>query len=67
MEWHIGEAIKSGASYDKIMETIGVAIEMGGGLIKCIIKICIKSFRKSSEKLLTKKVILQAVSNMFPL
>jgi len=31
MEWHTGEALKSGASEQEIIETIEVAIEMGGG------------------------------------
>jgi AhpD family alkylhydroperoxidase len=31
MEWHIHEAIKAGATEEEVLETIGVAIEMGGG------------------------------------
>lgn len=31
MEWHIHEALNSGASEDQIIEAIEVAIEMGGG------------------------------------
>ena len=31
MEWHIHEALNSGGTKDEIIETIGVAIEMGGG------------------------------------
>lgn len=31
MEWHIAEALKSGATEQQIIETIEVAIEMGGG------------------------------------
>ena len=31
LEWHINEALKSGASKDEILEAIGVGIEMGGG------------------------------------
>ena len=31
MEWHINEALNSGASEDQILETLEVAIEMGGG------------------------------------
>ncbi len=31
MEWHIGEALRSGATRDEIVEAIGVAIELGGG------------------------------------
>ena len=31
MEWHINEALKSGATYEEVMETVGVGIEMGGG------------------------------------
>lgn len=31
IEWHIGQAIKAGATREQILETIGVGIEMGGG------------------------------------
>jgi AhpD family alkylhydroperoxidase len=31
MEWHLDQALKSGASDEEIFETIDVAIEMGGG------------------------------------
>ena len=31
MEWHAGQSLAHGASREEIMETIGVAIEMGGG------------------------------------
>ena len=31
MEWHVKEALNSGASEDQIIETLEVAIEMGGG------------------------------------
>lgn len=31
MEWHIGEALRRGASEPQIIETIDVATEMGGG------------------------------------
>ncbi|MFX1451664.1 MAG: carboxymuconolactone decarboxylase family protein [Promethearchaeota archaeon] len=31
MEWHISEALKSGAEFEEIIETIEVGIEMGGG------------------------------------
>ena len=31
MEWHVHEALKSGATKKEILETIGVGIEMGGG------------------------------------
>ncbi|MHA2391889.1 MAG: carboxymuconolactone decarboxylase family protein [Promethearchaeota archaeon] len=31
IEWHISEALKSGATEKQIIETIEVAIEMGGG------------------------------------
>lgn len=31
MEWHLHEALKAGASKTQIIETIEVAIEMGGG------------------------------------
>jgi AhpD family alkylhydroperoxidase len=31
MEWHIHEALESGATVEQVIETIGVGIEMGGG------------------------------------
>lgn len=31
MEWHINEALKSGANFEEIIEAIEVGIEMGGG------------------------------------
>lgn len=31
MEWHINEAINSGATKEQIIEAIGVGMEMGGG------------------------------------
>ena len=31
MEWHIGQALRAGASEAQVLETIEVAIEMGGG------------------------------------
>ena len=31
MEWHVNEALNSGASEDEILEALEVAIEMGGG------------------------------------
>ncbi|MHA2037715.1 MAG: carboxymuconolactone decarboxylase family protein [Promethearchaeota archaeon] len=31
MEWHINQALNSGASEKQILETLEVAIEMGGG------------------------------------
>ncbi len=31
MEWHINEALKSSATFEEVIETIEVGIEMGGG------------------------------------
>lgn len=31
MEWHLDQALKAGAKYEEVYETIDVAIEMGGG------------------------------------
>jgi AhpD family alkylhydroperoxidase len=31
MEWHVGEAVRSGASGEEILEAIEVAYKMGGG------------------------------------
>lgn len=32
MEWHLKQALDSGATREEIIEAIGVAIEMGGGM-----------------------------------
>ena len=31
MQWHIGEAAKTGATYAEVLESVEVGIEMGGG------------------------------------
>jgi AhpD family alkylhydroperoxidase len=31
MEWHVGEAVKSGATFREVLEAIEVGIEFGGG------------------------------------
>lgn len=31
MQWHIGQAVESGASKEEVLESIEVGIEMGGG------------------------------------
>lgn len=31
MQWHINEAVKSGATYQEVLEAIEVGIEFGGG------------------------------------
>ncbi len=31
MEWHIRQALDTGATFDQLIETVGVGIEMGGG------------------------------------
>ena len=31
MEWHIGEALRAGATAEQVVDAVGVAIEMGGG------------------------------------
>ena len=31
MEWHVGEALRAGASAAEVVEAVGVGIEMGGG------------------------------------
>lgn len=31
MEWHVGQALRAGASVADLVEAIGVGIEMGGG------------------------------------
>lgn len=31
MQWHVEKAVEAGASQEELVETLGVAIEMGGG------------------------------------
>ena len=31
MQWHIGQAAETGASFEEVLEAVEVAIEMGGG------------------------------------
>ena len=31
MQWHIDQAVKSGASFEEVLEAVEVGIEMGGG------------------------------------
>jgi AhpD family alkylhydroperoxidase len=31
MEWHVGEALRAGATPSEVLEAVGVGIEMGGG------------------------------------
>ncbi len=42
MEWHINEALNSGASEDQILEALEVAIEMGGGPATVSIRFALK-------------------------
>ncbi|SMF56234.1 alkylhydroperoxidase AhpD family core domain-containing protein [Alteromonadaceae bacterium Bs31] len=43
MEWHLEQALQNGASDQEIYETIGVAIEMGGGPAAAYARFVIKA------------------------
>jgi len=51
MEWHIQEALKSGASEKQIIETIEVAIEMGGGPATVFSRFALKALEYHKQKL----------------
>jgi AhpD family alkylhydroperoxidase len=50
MEWHISQALKDGASKEQIFETIGVAIEMGGGPATVVSRFAVKVLEYHLEK-----------------
>ncbi|NHJ84104.1 MAG: carboxymuconolactone decarboxylase family protein [Asgard group archaeon] len=50
MEWHISQALKEGASKEQIFETIGVAIEMGGGPATVASRFAIKALEYHMNK-----------------
>lgn len=50
MEWHIGEALKAGASEKEIIETIEVAIEMGGGPATVFSRFALKALEFHENK-----------------
>ncbi len=50
MEWHLGQAIKAGASDEEIYETIDVAIEMGGGQAGAYARFVLKALEYFKER-----------------
>lgn len=50
MEWHLGQAIKAGASDEDIYETIDVAIEMGGGQAGAYARFVLKALDYFKER-----------------
>ncbi|NHJ46743.1 MAG: carboxymuconolactone decarboxylase family protein [Asgard group archaeon] len=51
IEWHINQALKDGASKEQIYETIGVAIEMGGGPATVVSRFAVKVLEYHLEKM----------------
>ena len=51
MEWHIKQALDSGATYDQIIEAIEVGIEMGGGPATVSSRFAMKVLEYYTEKL----------------
>ena len=50
MEWHLDQAIQSGASDEEIYETIDVAIEMGGGQAGAYARFVLNALEYFKEK-----------------
>lgn len=50
MEWHIGEALRHGASERQVVEAIDVATEMGGGPATVAARFALKVIRYYGEK-----------------
>jgi AhpD family alkylhydroperoxidase len=50
MEWHIGEALRHGASEKQIVEAIDVATEMGGGPATVSARFAMKVLKYYGEK-----------------
>ncbi len=50
MEWHVGEALKAGASEKQIIEAIEVAIEMGGGPATVFSRFALKALEFHENK-----------------
>jgi AhpD family alkylhydroperoxidase len=49
MEWHLDQAIQSGATDEEIYETIDVAIEMGGGQAGAYARFVLKALEYFKE------------------
>ncbi len=50
MEWHISEALRLGASEEKVMEAIDVAFEMGGGPATASARFAMKVLQYRKER-----------------
>jgi AhpD family alkylhydroperoxidase len=50
MEWHLDQALQSGAVDEEIYETIDVAIEMGGGQAGAYARFVLKALEYFKEK-----------------
>ena len=50
MEWHLEQAMQSGATDEEIYETIDVAIEMGGGQAGAYARFVLKAMEYFKEK-----------------
>jgi AhpD family alkylhydroperoxidase len=50
MEWHVGQALRAGASEQQVLEGIEVAIEMGGGPATVSSRFAIKALEYHLQK-----------------
>lgn len=50
MEWHLDQALQSGASDEEIYETIDVAVEMGGGPAAAYARFVLNAMEYFKEK-----------------
>jgi AhpD family alkylhydroperoxidase len=51
MEWHLNQAMQTGAKDEEIFETIDVAIEMGGGQAGAYARFVLKAMAYFKEKM----------------
>jgi alkylhydroperoxidase/carboxymuconolactone decarboxylase family protein YurZ len=50
MEWHLDQAMKTGASDEEVYESIDVAIEMGGGQAGAYARFVLKAMAYFKKK-----------------
>lgn len=50
MEWHVHQALKAGATKQQVLETIDVAVEMGGGPATVASRFAVKALEYHGEK-----------------
>jgi AhpD family alkylhydroperoxidase len=50
MEWHVGEALRAGATAADVMEAVGVGIEMGGGPATVAARFALKALAYHTER-----------------